>query len=95
MPKKSQTKKFKFAPLEKSRLEQFNRHYRILERFGFTVSEAGELINAKSRTVFRMLSGDRSIELDELLALQTAVITALTVQKKVLAGELDLNKVTV
>jgi hypothetical protein len=80
--------------LEAARLERFKEAFNTLQRFGFTVPEASVLITVQTRTMFRILAGQRPVDLLELSSMQTAAITALHLQQKVLSNQLDLKTVT-
>lgn len=85
--------KSKLTQQEKTRLVQFNRAMDIIKKFGFSIEEAGQLINVRPRTLFRILAGQRPVQFEELIQLQTASITCLKLQAKKVLGGMNIEEV--
>ena len=85
--------KLKLTQQEKTRLIMFCRSLDTLKKFGFSVQEAGQLINVRPRTLFRILASERPVTFEELIQIQTASIACLRLQAKAMAG-LKIEEVT-
>jgi len=77
-----------------TRLTQFLRAYDTVKKFGFTVAEVARLIDLQPRTLFRILDESRPASHTDVIQLQTAALTLLKLQMKMLADpKLDPRKV--